>query len=337
MVPELSYAGQASSGAVFSALDTVAQALANDSKTTGATDVPKGGAPDFDQLHSRHFSVLFEKALLKDLRVEGDFPGPVQVLEKDTPFVTLDLSAIEQNETFWKSERDHLRDIIWQRSERLEEINLQLNDILSFFGLIAPLNPSSMPWTVHLLQLILNATFSLIAEVKFNFWLGRPAYLCPEIRPVIQMPGHSSFPSGHATQSFMMARFVGYMLFGKDQIDLRRIAARIANNRSFAGVHYPVDSTAGAVLGDALAAKLLDRVFGLNLKVMKSTQSFSVHLPETDHPSELPRGYAPVEDSAELNVSQDVTAMDPVNQINKEADPIIRFIAAKTLSELNHL
>ena len=120
MVPELSYAGQASSGAVFSALDTVAQALANDSKTTGATDVPKRGAPDFDQLHSRHFSVLFEKALLKDLRVEGDFPGPVQVLEKDTPFVTLDLSAIEQNETFWKSERDHLRDMIWQRSERLE-------------------------------------------------------------------------------------------------------------------------------------------------------------------------------------------------------------------------
>ena len=90
-------------------------------------------------------------------------------------------------------------------------------------------------------------------------------------------------------------------------------------------------------MGDALAAKLLDRVFGLNLKVMKSTQSFSVHLPETDHPSELPRGYAPVEDSAELNVSQDVTAMDLVNQINKEADPIIRFIAAKTLSEPNHL
>lgn len=85
MVPELSYAGQASSGAVFSALDTVAQALANDSKTTGATDVPKRGAPDFDQLHSRHFSVLFEKALLKDLRVEGDFPGPVPGFGKRYP------------------------------------------------------------------------------------------------------------------------------------------------------------------------------------------------------------------------------------------------------------
>jgi hypothetical protein len=29
--------------------------------------------------------------------------------------------------------------------------------------------------------------------------------------------------------------------------------------------------------------------------------------------------------------------MDPVNQINEEADPIIRFIATKTLLELNHL
>ena len=74
MVPELSYAGQASSGAVFSALDTVAQALANDSKTTGATGVAKGGAPDFDQLHSRHFSVLFEKALLKDGVSKGISP-----------------------------------------------------------------------------------------------------------------------------------------------------------------------------------------------------------------------------------------------------------------------
>ena len=75
MVPELSYAGQASSGAVFSALDTVAQALANDSKTTGATDVPKWGAPQIDQIHSRQFSFLIEKALVKDLRVEEDFPG----------------------------------------------------------------------------------------------------------------------------------------------------------------------------------------------------------------------------------------------------------------------
>lgn len=57
---------------------------------------------------------------------------------------------------------------------------------------------------------------------------------------------------------------------------MRRIAALIANNRSSAGVHYHVDSAAGAVLGGALVAKLLYRVFGLNLKVLKSTQSFWV-------------------------------------------------------------
>ena len=40
------------------------------------------------------------------------------------------------------------------------------------------------------------------------------------------------------------------------------MAARIAMNRCFAGVHYPVDQYAGALLGDVLGGLVVHRVFG---------------------------------------------------------------------------
>ena len=111
----------------------------------------------------------------------------------------------------------------------------------------------------------------------------RPIDLTPKVQPVIQPPGHSSYPSGHATEAFCFAVMLAALrrkttkgaegsfadwLMGQlakpaaDQgaadtaedwlILLFRLATRIAENRTIAGVHYPVDSAHGAILGLSL-------------------------------------------------------------------------------------
>jgi hypothetical protein len=89
---------------------------------------------------------------------------------------------------------------------------------------------------------------------------------------MIPPPPHSSLPSGHATEAFSFA----YMLWSiiKESENpvyadenasqrwgeqLMRQASRIAVNRTVAGVHFPVDSVAGATLGLTLAQYFVAR------------------------------------------------------------------------------
>jgi hypothetical protein len=80
---------------------------------------------------------------------------------------------------------------------------------------------------------------------------------------MIPTPGHGALPSGHATEAFAVARVLLALAGGRfgGQLDemLMRQAARIAINRTIAGVHFPVDSAAGQMLGLSIADYLLRR------------------------------------------------------------------------------
>ena len=90
---------------------------------------------------------------------------------------------------------------------------------------------------------------------------------------MILTPAHGTLPSGHATEAFTSALVLwrllrdaaaggGITLPYADQIwglEFMRLAARIAINRTVAGVHFPVDSAAGAVLGLTLGQYFVAR------------------------------------------------------------------------------
>jgi hypothetical protein len=95
---------------------------------------------------------------------------------------------------------------------------------------------------------------------------------------MILTPSHGSLPSGHATESFTAA-IVLWSLLRASKLDpyanepdpnahnslsdqLMRQAARIAINRTVAGVHFPADSAAGAILGVTLGRYLVARCGG---------------------------------------------------------------------------
>ena len=92
----------------------------------------------------------------------------------------------------------------------------------------------------------------------------RPIEYSPQVQPMILTPGHGTLPMGHATETFMAALVLWNLLkqptppcggtrrlMGHDRwgAQLLSLAARVAINRIVAGMHFPVDAAAGAVLG----------------------------------------------------------------------------------------
>ena len=81
----------------------------------------------------------------------------------------------------------------------------------------------------------------------------RPSQLEPRLRPMIDVPRHASYPSGHSLQYNLVAKAlasvvrsheIGYQLF--------QIADRIAVNREWAGLHYASDTEAGKMIAFAI-------------------------------------------------------------------------------------
>ncbi len=105
-------------------------------------------------------------------------------------------------------------------------------------------------------------------RLKHAFACPRPVELSPQIQPMIPTPGHSSWPSGHATEAFVTATLLQALLQAagrhgdRYEEQLQRQAARIAVNRTVAGLHFPVDSAVGRLLGTAIGEFLVARCAG---------------------------------------------------------------------------
>ena len=107
-------------------------------------------------------------------------------------------------------------------------------------------------------------------RLKFLASLPRPTAFAQQLMPMIATPEHSTYPSGHATEAFALATVLSALevagagntapvaavltrVLGSAASDpamlAYRLAARIADNRTVAGLHFPVDSAHGALLG----------------------------------------------------------------------------------------
>jgi hypothetical protein len=166
------------------------------------------------------------------------------------------------------------------RGQRIDEILLQEDDILSFFGSAVALSDHGTPWMIELAQAVIRLTGYLVHPLKLAFDVPRPNAVSAKALPVIQTPGHQSWPSGHAAEAFAVATLLTGLRFLRDRpatapaapLDASawvtadnmtmQIAARIADNRVVAGVHYPMDSLAGAVLGVTAAEIVLNYAAG---------------------------------------------------------------------------
>jgi membrane-associated phospholipid phosphatase len=93
---------------------------------------------------------------------------------------------------------------------------------------------------------------------KYTYWAIRPVQLDPEVKPLFATPNHPSYPAAHGCFSRAQAGILGY-LFPRDAEALSALAEEAAESRVWAGIHYRSDIVAGAALGRAVAAKVIDR------------------------------------------------------------------------------
>lgn len=184
------------------------------------------------------------------------------------------------------------------RDERLDEILVQQTDTLSFFAALVGLDESRTPWTIALLEAVLRFGAYIEMPMKLHFNAARPCQMSSIVQPVIQPPTHGGFPSGHALEAYAVATLLyglvensgfegngGQSQFNalkafdasdrgsggdrcesgqhaQEQLLLMRLAARIAENRTVAGVHFPADSFVGAGMGLAIGEYLVNVLSG---------------------------------------------------------------------------
>ncbi|WP_245840978.1 phosphatase PAP2 family protein [Puniceibacterium sediminis] len=166
---------------------------------------------------------------------------------------------------------DYMRAAADLQSDRLEEITVQTGQLLPFFGMVSYLSGDATKWTLRMADTMLSLCKLIEMPVKMGLDVARPIALSSAVQPVIQTPGHPSFPSGHATESFVLATLFSRLFYDvpfdpamavETQNEVMRYAARIATNRTVAGVHYPTDSMAGAIAGMTMAEGLINLLDG---------------------------------------------------------------------------
>ena len=139
-----------------------------------------------------------------------------------------------------------------ERADALGEIIGQNGEFVTDFMAALGITSGSYPATCRLLYAAEMIGGLVAMHFKAVHKRPRPSHLCPALLPPIPVPGHASYPSGHATQAHLMALFAAEAMPAASKADvafvLAALARRIGRNREIAGLHFASDTKAGEVL-----------------------------------------------------------------------------------------
>lgn len=141
---------------------------------------------------------------------------------------------------------------------QIEEIKSEIDIYNARFGdktFAEHLDEKRRPNSFYLMAFVIQIEGPQVMKQKLRYDRVRPSFLDPTLKPVIAIPPHAAYPSGHATQAFLRA-FLLSRLDPKNSRAYVQSAERIARNREIAGLHYPSDSAAGRKLAAQLFAQL---------------------------------------------------------------------------------
>lgn len=109
--------------------------------------------------------------------------------------------------------------------------------------------------TLELKEYLRDVVDPIVMTLKVEYDRVRPSFLDTRIHPVITIPSHPAYPSGHSTQAFAIAGWLAQR-HPQRRCLLFQMAQNIATNREYAGVHYLSDSEYGKVIASHLSLAL---------------------------------------------------------------------------------
>jgi len=136
-------------------------------------------------------------------------------------------------------------------SEREYDIVRQIHDVGYVYEDLCGFSAYTHYNTYRLFQTFMHFAWYAVVHFKQYFRRQRPNFVFPELSPMINVPSHPSFPSGHATQGYLVALMLSEVLpnrtthFSQALLDLGK---QVGENREWAGVHYRSDTLAGQTL-----------------------------------------------------------------------------------------
>lgn len=96
-------------------------------------------------------------------------------------------------------------------------------------------------------------------DAKYTYWAIRPVQMDPELVTLFPTPAHPSYPSAHSCGSMAAATVLAHF-FPRDGEMVLKAAAEAGQARIWAGIHFPIDVSAGEALGKSVGELVAARV-----------------------------------------------------------------------------